>query len=206
MSEHGGHTPADWDKRYSSSERIWSGQPNHALTTEVSGLTPGRALDVGCGEGADAIWLAQQGWQVSAIDPSTVALERAQQAAARAGVDISWWLGQLTEVDLPLGAFDLVSSFYVPLMREHDPLERLFSLVAPGGTLLIVHHADFPAHHAAHGRDPEDLAGPALAAELLSTENDWTLVVNESRERPVTGSAGGYEGDDYVVKAVRASA
>ena len=205
MSEHGGHTPEHWDERYASSERIWSGQPNHALTSEVSGLTPGRALDVGSGEGADAIWLAQRGWQVSAIDPSSVALERAQRAAAQAGVEVSWWLGQLVGSDLPLESFDLVSSFYVPLMREHEPVERLISLVAPGGTLLIVHHADFPQHAEAHGRDPEALAGPALAAEILSTRRDWTLVVNERRERPMTGTAGGYEGDDYVVRATRAA-
>jgi len=203
MSEHAGHSPADWDERYSSSDRIWSGQPNTALVSEVTDLTPGRALDVGCGEGADAIWLAQHGWQVSAIDPSSVALERAQQAAEQAGAEISWWLGQLVDSDLPLESFDLVTSFYVPLMREQEPIERLISLVAPGGTLLVVHHADFPQHHAAHGRDPEALASPALAAEILSGDNDWTLVVNERRERPATGTAGGYEGDDYVVRAVR---
>ncbi|HEX2856900.1 MAG TPA: class I SAM-dependent methyltransferase [Propionibacteriaceae bacterium] len=203
MSEHGGHSPADWDKRYASSDRIWSGEPNHALTREVGALTPGRALDVGCGEGADAVWLARHGWEVSAIDPSKVALERAQRAAADAGVEISWWLGQLVEHDLPLESFDLVSAFYVPLVRDHAPVERLISLVAPGGTLLVVHHADFADHAIAHGRDPEELAGPDLVAEALADDDGWTVVVNERRERPATGTAGGYEGDDLVVKAVR---
>ena len=206
MSEHHHHhTPADWDARYSSSDRIWSGRPNSTLVDEVFDLAPGRALDVGCGEGADAVWLARQGWQVSALDPSSVALERAQRAAAEAGVDISWWLGQLRDTDLPLESFDLVSSFYAPLPVEHEPIARLMSLVAPGGTLLIVHHADFPEHHAARPGDVATMLSPALAAEFLSGDNDWTLRVNETRERAVEGGSGTLHGDDYVVKAVRSA-
>ncbi len=206
MSEqHHHHTPADWDARYSSSDRIWSGRPNSSLVDEVSDLAPGRALDVGCGEGADAVWLARQGWQVSALDPSSVALERARQAAAEAGVDISWWLGQLRDTDLPLESFDLVSSFYAPLPIEHEPIERLKSLVAPGGTLLIVHHVDFPGTHADRTGNPAVMLSPALAAEILSGDNAWTLRVNETRGRAGKGGPGTFHGDDYVVKAVRSA-
>ena len=85
---------AEWDARYGESEgAMWSGRPNGRLLVEVAGLTPGRALDVGCGEGADAIWLAQSGWTVTAIDISDVAMSRARQAAARAGAVVEWVCG-----------------------------------------------------------------------------------------------------------------
>ena len=74
-----------WDARYRSADRIWSGNPNPHLVAHVAELFPRTALDVGCGEGADAIWLASLGWQVTAIDVSTVALDRAAEQAAAAG-------------------------------------------------------------------------------------------------------------------------
>src|SRR5579871_5362086 len=85
---------AEWDARYREREgQMWSGRPNGRLQAEVAGLTPGRALDVGCGEGADAIWLARSGWTVTAIDISDVALSRAREAAERAGVMVEWVCG-----------------------------------------------------------------------------------------------------------------
>src|SRR6185295_18570046 len=81
---------AEWDNRYLDRERLWSGQPNGALVVEVAGLTPGRALDVGCGEGADAVWLAKGGWEVTALDVSGVALQRAAGHARDAGVAVRW--------------------------------------------------------------------------------------------------------------------
>jgi 2-polyprenyl-3-methyl-5-hydroxy-6-metoxy-1,4-benzoquinol methylase len=80
---------AAWDERYAVSEQIWSGEPNVALVAEVDDLEPGTALDVGCGEGADAIWLANRGWQVTAIDVSDIALQRAATAAEQAHVDVA---------------------------------------------------------------------------------------------------------------------
>src|ERR671912_1096728 len=80
----------EWNERYAGCNQIWSGQPNQALVTEVSPLPPGRALDVGCGEGADAVWLALRGWSVTALDVSEVALERAKKAAAAAGAEVAW--------------------------------------------------------------------------------------------------------------------
>src|SRR6187401_2080196 len=95
---------------------MWSGQPNEALVREVGTLTPGTALDVGCGEGADAIWLAQQGWVVDALDVSAKALARAEQGASQERVDVTWLHHGLE--DLPADtAFDLVSTFYPALMR-----------------------------------------------------------------------------------------
>ncbi|MDP9167790.1 MAG: methyltransferase domain-containing protein, partial [Actinomycetota bacterium] len=99
----------EWDGRYAEREQLWSGQPNGALVTEVEGLSPGRALDVGCGEGADAVWLARAGWDVTAVEVSGLALERAAEHASAAGVAVRWVHAELAEAGVPPGSFDLVS-------------------------------------------------------------------------------------------------
>jgi SAM-dependent methyltransferase len=116
----GGET---WDAFYDHSgdgAPLWSGQPNGSLVAEVADLEPGTALDVGCGEGADAIWLAQQGWKVTALDPSAVALDRAVTAAATMEVTVTWMHGGLLETAGELETFDLVSVQYgiLPLDTE----------------------------------------------------------------------------------------
>ena len=110
---------------------------------EVAGLTPGRVLDVGCGEGADAVWLARGGWDVTALEVSGVALERAAGHARDAGVTVRWVHAGLAEAALPPASFDLVSAQYPALLRTPDAAaERaLLAAVAPGGVLLLVHHA-----------------------------------------------------------------
>src|SRR4051794_4427953 len=126
-------TPTDWDERYATAEQIWSGDPNGALVAEVSGLAPGTALDVGCGEGADAVWLARQGWQVTALDVSQVALERAERHARDAGVSVTWIRSGL--VDAQLGTFDLVSAQYPALKRTptNEAERALMGAVSPNG-------------------------------------------------------------------------
>jgi SAM-dependent methyltransferase len=103
---------AEWDRRYADREQLWSGQPNGALVAEVAGLTPGRVLDVGCGEGADAVWLASGGWDVTALEVSGVALERAAGHARDAGLAVRWVHAGLAEAALPPASFDLVSAQY----------------------------------------------------------------------------------------------
>lgn len=192
----------DWDEHYRQADQVWSGAPNDALVAEASGLPPGRALDIGCGEGADAIWLARRGWQVTAVDPSTVALERARRAAETDGVAVTWILGHLHELDLPPGEFDLVSVAYVPMERPQDPVARLAALVAPGGSLLVVHHADLdPERIRAHGHDPEEWMGPEqVAADLPS---GWVVATNARRDRHVASGAGAEHREDIIVRAVR---
>jgi SAM-dependent methyltransferase len=135
-----------WDARYSSAERIWSGNPNPHLVAQVAELVPGSALDVGSGEGADAIWLATRGWQVTGIDLSTVVLERAAQLAARAGQDIAeritWEQADVLSWDPAPRLFDLVSALFMHLPRlAREALHRrLAAAVRPGGMLLIVGH------------------------------------------------------------------
>ncbi|MDT7553381.1 MAG: hypothetical protein QOI16_1917, partial [Pseudonocardiales bacterium] len=155
---------AEWDERYASMDRVWSGRPNGALVAEVASLRPGRALDVGCGEGADAVWLTQQGWAVTALDVSQVALDRAALHAQEAGAAVRWVRAGLVEARLPIAAFDLVSAQYPALLHTAgDDAERtLLAAVAPGGTLLVVHHADVDTEQAkAHGFDPADYVSPA---------------------------------------------
>jgi thioredoxin reductase/SAM-dependent methyltransferase len=131
-----------WEERYGSAERVWSGNPNPQLVATAADLPPRTALDVGSGEGADAIWLAARGWQVTGVDVSQVALDRAAGHAAAAGVDVTWHQADVTSWDPAPAQFDLVSAQYVHLPAPaRDALHRrLAAAVRPGGTLLIVGH------------------------------------------------------------------
>ena len=196
---------AEWDERYAAGTQLWSGRPNGALVTEVGGLTPGRVLDVGCGEGADAVWLARAGWDVTALEVSGVALARAAGHARDAGVAVRWVHAGLAEAALAPGSFDLVSAQYPALLRTPDAAaERaLLAAVAPGGVLLLVHHAGMQADHPHDsGFDPADYVWPAMVAALL--DDDWDLEVDEQRPRvaPESG-AGAHHADDLVLRARR---
>jgi SAM-dependent methyltransferase len=196
---------AEWDRRYADSQQLWSGRPNGALVAEVAGLTPGRVLDVGCGEGADAVWLAGQGWDVTALEVSGVALERAARHAADAGVDVRWVHAGLVEASLPAGSFDLVSAQYPALLRTPDaaPERALLAAVAPGGVLLLVHHAGMETHQPEDGEfDPADYVWPSMVAALL--DDDWVVEVDEVRPRVVPeGGAGAHHAEDVVLRARR---
>jgi SAM-dependent methyltransferase len=199
-----GGTPEEWDARYTEVDQVWSGNPNGVLVTEVAALAPGRALDVGCGEGADAVWLAGQGWDMTALDVSQVALERAALHARQAGVQVRWMHSGLVEASLSPGGFDLVSAQYPALRRTPtDEAERaLLAAVAPGGVLLVVHHADVDADHArARGFDPADYVLPAQVAALL--DDDWHLEIDERRPRAVETGAGAGHSVDQVLRARR---
>ena len=195
----------EWDRRYTDREQLWSGQPNGALVAEVVGLTPGRVLDVGCGEGADAVWLARGGWDVTALEVSGVALDRAARHARDAGVTVRWVHAGLAEASLPAGSFDLVSAQYPALPRTPDGAaeKALLAAVAPGGALLLVHHAgmeDRPVNDS--GFDPADYVWPSMVAALL--DDDWTIEVDEQRARVIPdGGAGAHHTDDVVLRARR---
>lgn len=197
---------AEWDERYADTGRVWSGDPNGAFVVEVTGLEPGRALDVGCGEGADAVWLAARGWQVTALDVSQVALERAALHAGQAGVDVTWLLAGLLDAGLPPAGFDLVSAQYPALRRaspdDQDAERALMGAVAAGGTLLVVHHAGVDTEQArAAGFDPADYVSPADVARLL--DGDWQVQVDEQRPRHVASGAGARHSADLVLRAQR---
>jgi SAM-dependent methyltransferase len=195
---------AAWDNRYAAADQLWSGQPNGQLVTETRGLRPARALDVGCGEGADALWLAAQGWAVTALDVSRLALDRAADQAERAGVQVTWLHSGLVDAELPPASFDLVSAQYPALFRtrEHAAEFALLRAVAAGGTLLVVHHVPPSKEEAhAHGFDPDDYVSPALVAAVL--DDNWEVEVDEVRARHVTTGAGSGHSHDIVLKARR---
>jgi SAM-dependent methyltransferase len=136
-----------WDERYRSQVQLFSGDPNPRLVSQTKQLKPGTALDVGCGAGTDAIWLAEQGWEVTAVDISTVALERGALRAREIGADvvnrIDWVHEDLRTWEGPeLQSYDLVSSQFTPFIAgsRQSMFRRLADAVAPGGTLLIVSH------------------------------------------------------------------
>ncbi len=195
---------AEWDGRYADRQQLWSGQPIGALVTEVAGLTPRRVLDVGCGEGADAVWLALRGWEVTGLDVSRVALDRATAAAADAGVRVRWLADGLLEADLEPGGFDLVSVQHPALRRtpHHDAERALLAAVAPGGTLLVVLHADVDAEQSrAHGFDPADYVGRDEVVAVL--DDGWRLETDERRARTVDGGGGAHHTHDLVLTARR---
>lgn len=191
-----------WDARYSTRDRLFSGNPNGVLVAEAGDLPPGQALDVGCGEGADALWLARRGWQVTAVDISRVALARAAEAGADLGDRISWQHGDPTTTPPPAGAFDLVSLQYFPLPHEpgHTAVRGLLAAVAPGGTLLVASHdiAEVPPDS---GFDPAGYYQPADIAALLG--EDWEVLVDETRPRTAPPPPGTQHTRDTVLRARR---
>ncbi|GAA4921401.1 methyltransferase family protein [Actinomycetospora succinea] len=176
--------------------------PNPTLLAEAADLPPGLALDAGAGHGSEALWLAVQGWRVTAVDFSATALARGRTRAERAGVSerIDWVEGDLGTWTPPPGRFDLVTCLYVHVAGSApDMVRRLADGVAPGGTLLLVGH---PAV------DPETGAPTRAAGQTQVSVDDarealdagsWELLVAEHRPRETGG------GVDTVVRARRRS-
>jgi SAM-dependent methyltransferase len=132
----------DWDRRYSGVENLWSARPNRFLVAEVEDLPPGRALDLACGEGQNAIWLASRGWTVRGIDYSGVAIAKARARAEREGIDVEFLEGDLLEYEPEPSAFDLVLVLYLHMAAEevNTVLVRASRALAPGGTFLLLGH------------------------------------------------------------------
>jgi SAM-dependent methyltransferase len=182
-----------WDARYAESPQIWSGAPNVVLVREAGDLAPGAALDLGCGEGADAIWLARHGWRVTGVDISGVALGRAAAHAAEAGVaDRIEWSRHDLAVSFPAGTFDLVSAQFLH-SRGDLPRERILrtaaAAVRPGGVLLIEGHLDFgpfPHEHAdVHFPTPAE-----VVADLALPAGEWEVLVSAEHPRDQIGPDG----------------
>lgn len=202
-SEHPPFSVEHWEERYGG-EQMWSGNPNGALVAEVSALTPGRALDIGCGEGADAVWLAQHGWQVTALDIAANAVRRTETAAQAAGVQVTGLVGAFDDAALTPGAFDLVSAMYPVLPRTGATAvePRLLDLVAPGGTLLFVHHADMGDHAHDRGFDLSEVVMPEDVLHELQACG-WEIQTHDRRDRSVASGAGSGHHADLVIRAQR---
>lgn len=174
-----------WEERYAGEEKIWSGNPNPQLVTEVSALTPGTALDVGCGEGGDVIWLAQQGWHVTGADFSANGLARAARHAEEAGVAeaTDWWQVDARTFEPGGRTFDLVTTHFLhpPDGGMVEVTRRLTEAVAPGGHLLVVGHAPSEVF--------TQLAGAQHRAMFVATDllpalpADFEVLVVEQRPR-----------------------
>ena len=200
-----------YDELYRSAPVVWSGRPNRQLVVEASALPPGTALDAGCGEGADALWLAERGWRVTAVDFSTVALDRGAAGARARGLDerIAWVHADLDAWTPPRGGFDLVAAHYLHSRGADRPalFERLAAAVAPGGTLLVVGHllGGGPGHEHHHGHDP-DLAYTAEDVAAVLVPAEWRDIVTENRERgPEAAERTGNPVPDTVLVARRRS-
>lgn len=206
---------ASWEARYAESDHIWSGNANAALVSVLGGLgnlttsSPLTSLDIGCGEGADAIWLAEHGWHATGIDVSPTAISRAEAAArARdttvdfAAADVRQWVG-------PDGGYDLVTGCFLhtrmPETRE-DLLAAVAAQVKPGGLLFLLSHAAMPPwakdhDHGAHedgghdhSHDPVTPESDLAILEALTTADGtpirWIHVLADVRTRQATGPDG----------------
>ncbi|AGF72316.1 class I SAM-dependent methyltransferase [Corynebacterium halotolerans] len=180
----------DFGSFYAGS-RKWSGNPNAALVREAGPLNPGTALDVGYGEGADVVWLAEHGWRTTGIDPVDTTLGRARALADARGVAVELRRAGVGEF-VPGQPFDLVACSYLPVGPE--AVAAVEQLVAPGGTLLWVHHDFGP-----QGRS--GIISPAQVAQLLGTE--FTVHTLETVNRGITHGAGAHHTRDVVLVAGR---
>ena len=164
----------DWDKRYASVENLWAVKPNRFLVGEVADLEPGRALDLACGEGQNAIWLATLGWEVTGVDYSEVAIAKARARAERDGAPVDFVCADLLEYEPPAGAFDLVLLlyFHIPALDRRGVLARAAAALSPGGTVLVIGHDASNLTHGVGGpSDPDLLSTPdELASELSGLE------------------------------------
>lgn len=217
MTDHTGHTghtegsaaemfePPAWEERYAGEGRTWSGDPNPQLVAEAAGLVPGTALDVGCGEGGDVIWLAQRGWRVTGADFSRNGLARAARHAEQAGVGdrVAWWQVDARRFDPEGRSFDLVTCHFLhpPDGGIVEVTRRLAGAVAPGGVLLVVGHAPSEAftHLAASHRQ-----AMWLAEELLpAVPDDFDVLVIEQRPRTMTRDGVDVQVEDATLLARR---
>jgi len=177
-------TAEHWDQRYAASQQ-WSDEPNALAASLLGDLPAGRALDVAAGEGRMALWLADLGWQVTAIDFAVVGLERGQTRARQRGLSITWQLADATTADLGVRAYDLVLVLYLHLTRSRltEVLRRCADAVAPGGRLLVLGHDHDNLERGVGGPQDPDL----LYDEALLRQASEGLAVQrlEQVDRPV---------------------
>jgi len=194
-----------WDRRYASTELMWSAGPNRFVAEELADLPPGRAIDLAAGEGRNALWLAERGWEVTAVDFSQVALDKGRRIADRRGLQLTWLCEDLSEWAPPERSFDLAVVLYLQLRWEEleGPIRRAAAAVAPGGTFfLVAHDSDNLAHGYGGPKYPEVLYTGEQVAALL---DGFDVVKAGPVRRPVETEPGTVHAIDALVRAVRRS-
>lgn len=193
-----------WNQRYRDSELVWSTGPNLFVEELCRDLTPGRSIDLAAGEGRNAIWLAEQGWDSTAVDYSDVAIEKAHQLAERRGVTVTTEVADLTTYEPTPDGYDLVLVAYLQLSDEQlaPILRRAAAAVAPGGTFLLVCHDRENLEHGYGGPQQIDvLTSPdQVVAELGA---GFTIERSEVAERRVQTDDGERVALDTIVLARR---
>lgn len=197
----------EWNRRYGERELVWTAEPNRFVVAETADLTPGAALDLACGEGRNAVWLAERGWRVTGVDFSDVAIAKARALAERRGVEGEWVLADLVGYRPEPGAFDLVLLLYLQVPEtERRPIVRAAAdAVAPGGTFLLVAH-DRRNLEDGHGgpQYPEVLYTPEEVVADLAGIDGIDVERAELVRRPVATAEGERVALDALVRASRA--
>ena len=192
----------DWDARYAAVENLWAAKPNRFLVAEVDDLEPGRALDLACGEGQNAIWLATLGWRVTGVDYSGVAIAKARGRAERDGVDAEFVCADLVTYEPGSRVFDLIIVLYLHISSRERRLvlERAAAALAPGGTFLMIGHDTLNMTEGVGGPSDPDIhfTPDEIAAELPDLE----IVKAERVLRDVRGQE--RDAIDALVRAKRA--
>ena len=159
-----------WDSRYAQADLVWSAEPNRWFAQEAAALAPGRALDLGAGEGRNAIWLAERGWETTAVDFSAVAIGKGRELARSRGVALTWVVDDLLRYRPAPGTFDLVGVVYIHLVADERRrvLQSAMAALAPGGRAIVIgHHADNLTEGVGGPQDPRLLfTAPEIVADL----------------------------------------
>lgn len=182
---------AAWDARYQATDYVWTVEPNRWLVAECEGLPPGDALDLACGEGRNAVWLAERGWKVTAVDFSPVALDKGRRLAAHRGVSVRWEESDVLAWQ-PTDTFDLVAVLYLqlPEAERRQALRVAVEALRPGGTLLVVAHDTRNLGEGVGGpQDPAVLCTPAdVVSDTVGSGRELIVERAETVERPVEGA------------------
>lgn len=181
-----------WNDRYATAEYVWKAEPNIFLAAETATLSPGRAVDLACGEGRNAVWLAEQGWTATGVDFSDVGLDKGRRLAAERGVDVTWVCADATTWTPPAVGYDLVAVCYLqlPADQRRQAIGVAGRALAPGGTLLVVAHDSTNLTDGTGGPpNPNVLYRPAdVLTDLEAAGIDVTVERAETVERVVAGA------------------
>ena len=208
-------TPEFWNEIWSDTDDLGSGS-DEILADQLKDLTPGRALEIGCGDGRNAVWMAEQGWRVTAVDYSTVAIEKGRGLAAKRGVDVEFVEADAASYE-PGDSFDLITSFYIQLFPRDraNMLAAMSKQLAPGGTLLFVSHDKSAPPSVWSEEDLLSLTTPEeVVAELAGLQIEQAIVLSHGGEGPEPShvhnaegheSQGSHGSSSTIVRATRPS-